>query len=226
MAKQVPDIARKIADGREFRAVMQIEARTAQNESENECVVEGYATTFNERYLIGQDDELDIYEQIDKNAFSKTDISDVIMQYDHQGRVFARLSNGTLEVTSDEKGLFIRAKLGGTELGRQVYEEIRGGYTSKMSFAFTVDGEDWAKEKKDGKTVYTRTITSIRKLYDVSAVSLPANDGTAISARSLLDGVIEKEEAERLVAQKGQERKDAENRRARQFALYDTFNER
>ena len=59
----------------------------------------------------------------------------VVMQYDHEGRVFARLSNGTLQLESDEHGLKVRADLSGTELGRNLYEEIKGGYTTKMSFA-------------------------------------------------------------------------------------------
>ena len=123
------------------------------------------------------------------------------MQYDHQGRVMARNSNNTLEVRPDEKGLFIRADLGGTELGRELYEEIRGGYTDKMSFGFTIDKEQETRtELEDGKVDYLWRILSVSKLYDVSAVSIPANDGTSIGVdtRSKIDGVIEKARAERL----------------------------
>ena len=97
----------------------------------------------------------------------------------------------------------INADLGGTELGRQLYEEIEGGYTNKMSFGFTVDGEEERREEvQDGRLLITRIITSIRKLYDVSAVSIPANDATSISVRSLTNGVIEQIQAERLEAEK------------------------
>jgi HK97 family phage prohead protease len=102
-------------------------------------------------------------------------------------------TNGTLEVTTDEHGLKIRARLGGTEIGRQLYEEIRGGYTDRMSFGFSVPkGGDRVEKTKgeDGRIHALRTITRIRKLYDVSGVSLPANDATEISARSLSEGVI------------------------------------
>ena len=72
-----------------------------------------------------------------------------------------------------------------------------------MSFGFTVDGEDYLDTKDaDGKALTVRTITSVRKLYDVSAVSLPANDATSISVRSLIDGEIERIQAERLEAEK------------------------
>lgn len=170
-------------------------------EQENESrTVNGYASTFNEPYTLFEDEDMVIREQVAPEAFNDADMSDVIMQYDHEGRVFARMSNGTLTVEPDEHGLAVRAELGGTELGRQLYEEIRGGYTTKMSFGFSVDGETWEQVAEGTRTIHTRTITRVRKVYDVSAVSLPANDGTEISVRNLSEGVIEKVKAERLKA--------------------------
>ena len=159
-------------------------------------------------------------EVIDENAFDGCDMSDVIMQYNHEGRVFARLSNETLRVNIDKpNGLEIDADLSGTSLGRQVYEEIRGGYTNKMSMGFKVDksADVWTKTEEDnGKVVELRRVNSITKLYDVSCVSIPANPGTSIEARSigaLVDGVIDELEAERLEAEKlDLERKRAEIR--------------
>ena len=193
-----------VKSDREYRD-MTMEIRTAENEEapEERKVVKGYASTFNEPYTLYEDDSWRFNEVVDARAFDNTDMSDVIMQYDHEGRVFARMSNKTLTVVPDEKGLLIEADLGGTELGRQLFEEIRGGYTNKMSFGFTVDGEDILDTKDvDGKALTVRTITSVRKLYDVSAVSLPANDATSISVRSLTDGEIERIQAERLEAEK------------------------
>ena len=189
---------------REYRD-MTLEIRSAETddvEQEEKKVVKGYASTFNEPYTLYENDDWRFNEVVDARAFDNTDMSDVIMQYDHEGRVFARMSNNTLTVVPDEKGLLIEADLGGTELGRQLFEEIRGGYTNKMSFGFTVDGEDILDTKDvDGKDLTVRTITSVRKLYDVSAVSLPANDATSISVRSLTDGEIERIRAERLEAE-------------------------
>ena len=192
-----------VKNDREYRD-MTMEIRTAENEEapEERKVVTGYASTFNEPYTLYENDDWRFNEVVDARAFDNTDMSDVIMQYDHEGRVFARMSNNTLTVTPDEKGLLIEADLGGTELGRQLFEEIRGGYTNKMSFGFTVDGEDILDTRDaDGKDLTVRTITSVRKLYDVSAVSLPANDATSISVRSLTDGEIERIRAERLEAE-------------------------
>lgn len=188
---------------REYRD-MTMEVRTAEEVEipDERKIVTGYASTFNDPYTLYEDENWRFKEVVDARAFDNTDMSDVIMQFDHSGRVFARISNNTLKVTPDERGLLIEADLGGTELGRQLFEEIRGGYTNKMSFGFTVDGEETRDMKDaDGKDLTVRTITSVRKLYDVSAVSLPANDATSISVRSLTDGEIERIRAERLEAE-------------------------
>ena len=194
-----------VKNDREYRD-MTMEIRSAETEDveqEERKVVKGYASTFNEPYTLYENEDWRFDEVVDARAFDNTDMSDVIMQYDHEGRVFARMSNNTLTVTPDEKGLLIEADLGGTELGRQLFEEIRGGYTNKMSFGFTVDGEEIRDTKApDGKALTVRTITSVRKLYDVSAVSLPANDATSISVRTLTDGEIERIRAERLEAER------------------------
>ena len=195
-----------IKANREYRN-MKIEVREVQNPDEEERkIVTGYASTFDEPYKLFDGEGWEYWEVVDRGAFDETDMNDVIMQYDHRGRVFARTRNNTLEVNPDDEGLFIEADLGGTEIGRELYEEIRGGYTDRMSFGFTVNGELEEREKdENGIVKFTRHITKVGKLYDVSAVSIPANDGTSIGAdavqRSLEDarnGVIERIEAERL----------------------------
>lgn len=201
-------IQQKLDEGRSYRSVVEI--RIAQEQEG--LIVEGYATTFNEPYVLWADDEYEISEQISDRAFDQTNMSDVIMQYDHAGRVFARTSNGTLELKTDNHGLHVRADLGGTEIGRQLYEEIKGGYTSKMSFGFTVESDERLIANEDGKTTVLRTITGIRKLYDVSAVSLPANNATEISARSWCEGVIAKAAEERR-------KKEARDRHAKKIKI-------
>lgn len=175
---------------------------------DEETRVRGYATTFDDPYILYEDEDLVLREIVDHDALMDADMSDVIMQYDHEGRVFARTSNGTLTITPDAHGLAIEADLGGTDLGRGLFQEIKGGYTTKMSWAFKVDADEWVSEKSpDGRDLETRTIKRVRKVYDVSAVSLPANDATDISARTLTDGVIERIRAERLEALELRKRK-------------------
>lgn len=186
---------RRLSDGREYRSM----TMRALGDSDA-MIVEGYATTFNQPYMLYDGGDYRVMEQIAPTAFAQCDMTDVIMQYDHEGRVFARNRNNTLALSVDAAGLKITADLGGTDIGRQLYQEIKGGYTDKMSFGFVV-AEDQRTSTMDyntGVETVLRTITKIKKLYDVSAVSIPANDMTSISARRYADGVIDGIKAERL----------------------------
>ena len=209
-------IQKKLDEGRQYRSfdVSRFERRT---EDGGEKVVEGYATTFNQPYELWRDtwggDVYVFLEQVDARAFDDCDMTDVIMQYNHEGRVFARTGNNTLALDPDAHGLHIRADLGGTEIGRQLFEEIEGGYTDKMSFGFRVskDKREETEERNEETGVRTvtvlRTILGISKLYDVSAVSLPANDATSISARNYCEGVIAEIKEEFLAREKRERQK-------------------
>ena len=199
---------------REYRSMTLAVQQRAEGEEGADFIVNGYATTFDEPYLLWEEDDLEIWEQVSRNAFDNTDMNDVIMQYNHEGRVFARTRNNTLTLAPDATGLMVTADLGGTDIGRGLYQEISGGYTDKMSFGFTVDKDRReVTEEKEGKTKMLRTIEGIDKLYDVSAVSIPANPNTSIVSARFLDGAIEDIRAERLEAQKREdERKRIEIR--------------
>lgn len=173
----------KLEDGREYRG-MTMSVRALEEEPDA-MTVEGYATTFNQPYTLYDGRYYKIIEQIDPGAFEECDMSDVIMQYDHEGRVFARNKNNTLKLEVDSIGLKITADLSGTDIGRQLYQEIKGGYTDKMSFGFMVkeDQRTYTEDYENDVETCLRTIKKISKLYDVSPVSIPANDATSISAR-------------------------------------------
>ncbi len=182
---------------REYRAViLPLQIPTSEKRIDSDYYVEGFATTFNKPYLLYELDGVKYYEEIDRHALDEADLSDVIMQYDHQGKVLARLSNGTLGLEPTEKGLFIYADLSKSQAAKELYEEIKNGLVTKMSWAFTVAEDEYDRETR------TRTITKIKKVYDVSAVSIPANGDTEISARSYVDGVIERERREALERRK------------------------
>lgn len=180
-----------VASNREYRRIdcAQLETRAQEDGG---MIVEGYATVFDQEYELWRCPSFVLMEAIDPHAFDDADMSDTIMQYDHEGRVFARIRNKTLEIKPDDHGLHIRADLSGTDIGRQLYQEIAGGYTDRMSFGFTVETEERTEEYNHdtGETIVHRRITRVKKLYDVSAVSLPANDATEISARNLGEGYI------------------------------------
>lgn len=154
---------------------------------DTEFYIEGYASTFNDPYMLFRDfNGNEYWEVISPDAFTDADMADVILQFDHEGRVYARMSNGTLIVEPDEHGLFVAADLSRTENARQLFEEIKSGMITGMSWAFTVAADEYDRDTR------TTTITRVRKVFDVSAVSIPADPNTEISARNLLNGEIER----------------------------------
>ena len=169
---------------------------TKEKRIDTDFYVEGYATTFDKPYLLYEYDGQKYFERIDRNALVGADMSDVIMQYDHSGKVLARLSNKTLGVEVTESGLFTFADLSKSRAAQDMFEEIKNGLITKMSWAFRVTEDSYDRDTR------TRTILKVAKVYDVSAVSIPANGDTEISARSYFDGVIEREQQERLERRK------------------------
>ena len=179
---------------REYRSIaMPFTTQVSQKQFDSEYYVEGYVTTFNTPYPLYEfEDGTKYYEQIDRHALDDADMSDVIMQYDHCGRVYARQSNNTLKLIPNDKGLFMAADLSKTDLAKGLYQDIDAGMITKMSWGFVV-----AEDSYDAGT-HTRTILKIKKVYDVSTVSIPANDNTNIAARSYASGRHEAEKQEQL----------------------------
>lgn len=172
-------------DSRQYRTInFALPDSNKKNKFNSDYYVEGYATTF-EPYVLYDDGNEKIYESFSKECFKNCDMSDIIFQFDHAGKVFARLSNNTLSVEADENGLFVCADLSKSEASRAMYEEIKNGLVTRMSWGFMPGEYHYNKETK------TIIHTSVRKIFDVSAVSIPANDDTTIQARKFADGVIE-----------------------------------
>jgi len=175
-----------IKQEREYRALQNF--APLPRDGENDAYrVRGTAVVFNAPTCLYEFDGVKYYEVIDRHAFDGCDMSDVIFNYNHGGKVVARLRNKTLSLAITERGLDMEADLSGTAAGRDLYEEIDGGYVDKMSFSFAV------RESKYDNVTHTRTITKIRKLYDVSAVDIPAYQETEISARSFFEAEHGKE---------------------------------
>lgn len=183
-------IQQKINEGREYRTIApDLEFR----DDDGSMSVEGYATIFNTPYVLYSDDDgYTVREVVDPKAFEGCDMSDVILQVEHSGIVYARNMNGTLAVNPDEVGLKTRAELSGTQPGRELYEQIRGRYYTKMSMGFTVAEDEWTttENRDEGTVEVLRTIRKFKKLYDVSVVARPANGETDIQARSMSEGAV------------------------------------
>lgn len=196
--------SRRATNRREL--LFQVQARQADPDSENnEMIVDGYAVRFESPTVLFESEGIEYKEQIDARAFEDAKMDDVIFNYNHGGKVMARTRNHTLELEVQEEGLFIQARLNGTEEGRKLYEEIKGGYIDRMSFRFSVKEEDYDTEN------HMWTVRRIKKLWDVSAVDIPAYDDTLIEARK--NFVLEAE------AQEQRERKAAAELHKRKLML-------
>lgn len=191
-------IANKDVQFRDFHSLV-IEKR-ANEEGKEELVVEGIACVFNQETVLYKGIDFEDRELVDPSAFDECDMSDVIFNYNHCGRVYARTRNKSLELSIEEDGLHVRAVLMDDDEGhKELYRDIQSGLVDKMSFAFHVLESEWSYTEVDNEyTIYTRKITKIDKLYDVSAVDIPAYDTTSISARGAFDAEREKRHAESM----------------------------
>lgn len=181
--------------------LLDVELRTPQEEDEK-MVIEGYAITFNEPATHGYT------EIISDKALDNTDMSDVPLKYNHEDShlIMARTRNHSLELKKDDKGLFIHAELIDTQSNKDIYKSIKAGLIDKMSFGFTVRGDEYDYDTD------TRTITDIEKLFDVSVVDMPFYDTTSVYARNENDDFLARREElrkEHEEALKEEERKKA-----------------
>lgn len=197
-----------IRDNREYRNMPLLVEKREEGTDETTYIVEGYASTFDE-YELFNDGEDSFCERIEPTAFDETDMTDVVFLLDHEGRVYARTRNGSVSISVDEHGLYNKVDLSKTTTSREVYEDIKCGNYDRMSFAFTVKEDEIEHDTENHK--YLRRIKKVGKLFDISAVSFPANPNTQIglSSRSAFDGFIEAERLE--LAKREEERKALED---------------
>lgn len=178
----------KFKDLAQARSMLLGPVQSTEKRFDSERYVEGYAARYDKYLLYDDGDNGKVYERFEPGCFSETDMSDVILQFDHAGRVFARTTNGTLLVEPDDNGLFMAADLDKTEGARGLYDDIEAKMITKMSWRFKPG--TYYVERTEGSKDITIVHTKIHKIYDVSAVSIPANQDTEINARSWADGVI------------------------------------
>lgn len=217
-------------DVREYRSFKASNFVALQDESNSEPSyrVRGHFSSWNTEYCLYERTKYwpAEYEQIDRHAFVNADMSDVIFQENHEDSPLARMRNGSLVLGEDEEGPWCEAYLGGCQRGRDLYESIQNGLVVEMSFGFTIasdeNGEGYTTFKDENGDYHT-TITRISKVFDVSAVSIPANPNTDISEmrkRSYLAARIEADrKAEEAAAAEEAEKAEAEQRAADTTAL-------
>jgi HK97 family phage prohead protease len=158
----------------------------AEDTEDNKMEIKGYAVVFNSPETYGYT------EVIDSRALDETDMSDVVLRYNHNDSfmVLARTRNKSLQLEKDDKGLKIDAVLQDDITDhRNIFNAIKSGLIDKQSFAFTVDEDEYDYDTD------TRTITKIGKLFDVSVVDQPFYNATDVSiARNESDEFLQKRE--------------------------------
>ena len=161
----------------------------ANDDEEKGKFIEGRAIVFDEATDLGW-----YNEKIDRGALQDTDLKDVRLLVNHNtdmiplARSRNNNENSTLQLAVDEEGMRIRANLD-TENNadaRSLYSATERGDISGMSFMFTVGADKWDDIDTDHPT---RTILSLRKVFEVSAVTFPAYEQTSLEARGLADAL-------------------------------------
>ena len=166
----------------EKRTMGTIEVRDAEGE---EMILEGYAAVFNSETDLGH-----FREVIKPGAFDDVMTNDVRALINHDPNlVLGRTTNGTLELSQDERGLKYRVKLGAQQYAKDFYESVKRGDISQSSFAFTIDEQSWNEERT------VRSVDKVRQLLDVSPVTYPAYAAATVQARDLQPEVEQAAEA-------------------------------
>ena len=155
----------------------------AEDTEDKKMEIKGYAVVFD------SPETYDYTEVIDKHALDETDMTDVVLRYNHEETfmVLARTRNKSLNLNVDDKGLFMEATLqDDISQHRDIYNAIKSGLIDKQSFAFTVEEDSYDYDTD------TRTITKIGKLFDVSVVDQPFYNATDVSVASSNDDFLER----------------------------------
>ena len=170
-----------ISKDRQYRS---FDVQSAQEEGGN---IEGYAAVFEQPTVLFEKDGVQYKEVIERGAFDRAEMVDVVLNVNHEGKPAARTKNGSLELGTDNYGLKFRADLTRTSYGRSVKEDVDAGLLDKASFAFTISDEEYDRPTR------TRRIKSIKRVYDCALVNFPAYDGTTVTARSFFEAEAERE---------------------------------
>ena len=177
-----------------YTRAFEFEVRAINDEERGHRLV-GRPIVYNQRTDMGHFDEI-----IDQGALNATDLKDVRFLVNHNtdmiplARSRNNTANSTMQMSVDAQGMEIRVNLDteNNKDSRALYSAVERGDITGMSFMFQVDEDRWEGLDSDHPT---RHITSIGRLYEVSAVTFPAYEQTSIEARS---AVLESAKAEAL----------------------------
>lgn len=164
-------------------------ATSGDPEKKDELVITGYAALFDSR----SEDLGGFVEEIDRGAFAEAlnrDDLDVRFLINHDSNlVLARTRSGTLELTEDQRGLRIYARVAPYSYAEDLRIAIERGDVDQMSFAFTTEEDSWSKTE-DGANL--RRVQRVKDLFDVSVVTYPAypETKTEVLQRAMQRGAV------------------------------------
>lgn len=158
------------------------EMRTSKKDDEF-GIVEGLPIVYESKTDLGYFDEI-----IERGALDDADLKDVRFLVNHNldmiplARSRNNNENSTMHLMVTDDGLRIRVKLDveNNSEARNLYSAISRGDITGMSFMFSIRDEAWENENSDHPL---RKITKIDKVFEVSAVTMPAYEATEINAR-------------------------------------------
>lgn len=190
MTVKLTDVERRARAG-EFGLIRanltDVNVRSGEGDNSEDLVFTGHAAVFDvlSEELGGRG--WSFREKIARGAFRKAldEDQDVVYLFDHEGMPLARTSARTLHLSEDPRGLAVEATAAPTTMARDLALAMRAGNVRQMSFAFSIAEDTWTiEEHEDGSIEEIRTVTKIARLYDVSAVSIPAYSQTDAAVRS------------------------------------------
>lgn len=147
-------------------------------EATDSKIISGYFVVFNSETELYQG----VYEEVAPEAFDSVDFSDVKALVDHDtAKVLGRTKANTLSLSVDDKGLYGEITVNENDQeAMNLYSRVVRGDVDQCSFGFEILNEEMI-QNSDGTVKF---IIKSLKLYEVSVVTFPAYQDTAVEARS------------------------------------------
>lgn len=159
---------------------------TTRSSDDNGMTVEGYAMLYDQPSV-----PMPFVEYIDRGALDNVDLSKVLLLYGHDlNSVLARSDAENLQLRADDKGLWFRATLPDTTLGRDTYTNVANGNLKGCSVGFKIGDDKWLQDN-DGKVIHH--IRSFDQLIEISITPIPAYTETSVDVQRSLEAFMKGE---------------------------------
>lgn len=159
---------------------------TTRSSDDNGMTVEGYAMLYDQPSV-----PMPFVEYIDRGALDNVDLSKVLLLYGHDlNSVLARSDAENLQLRADDRGLWFRATLPDTTLGRDTYTNVANGNLKGCSVGFKIGDDKWL-QGNDGQVIHH--IRSFDQLIEISITPIPAYTETSVDVQRSLEAFMKGE---------------------------------